>query len=32
LHLVYPAEREVDATAALTTFVTALALNRMGHV
>ncbi len=29
LRLVYPAERELDATAALTTFVTVLALNRI---
>jgi hypothetical protein len=31
LHLVYPAEREAEATVALTAFVTALALNRMQH-
>jgi hypothetical protein len=31
LHLDYPAEREADAIVALTTFVTALALNRLQH-
>jgi hypothetical protein len=31
LHLVYPAEREADATVALTTFVTALALSSVGE-
>ncbi|HEY7315367.1 MAG TPA: putative zinc-binding metallopeptidase [Gemmataceae bacterium] len=31
LRLVYPAEREPEATVALTAFVTALALNRMQH-
>jgi hypothetical protein len=30
-HLSYPAERELDATVALTTFVTALAVNRLEH-
>jgi hypothetical protein len=31
LRLVYPPEREAEATVALTAFVTALALNRMAH-
>src|SRR5579884_1080648 len=31
MHLVYPAEREADATVALTAFVTALALSSLGR-